>query len=274
MDALVGGRALRPRPAASHAHRGLGHHVRPRHDAVDGVAALAAAATGLALVVAAASSVLVLCLLQVHLLHHRLPQPHPRIDEPIGHLTPGEPGLLGEHDLVRILGVWVQEVLEEPGAEDGDGALGEAALGPPGAALHHAELLQRALLPELVVDVAEAGPHGAAPGDGGVRVLAQRPARRAHLRRDRVPQTPELPRDGAQRQRRVRPRRPGPRRRLERRRHRLHLPVVLPVPLLHLVKHVEKLALLHLHLLPLRRGHLWRGTTAALCAGTVVGAAT
>jgi hypothetical protein len=128
----------------------------------------------------------------------------------------------------------VQEVLEEPGAEDGDGALGEAALGPPGAALHHAELLQRALLPELVVDVAEAGPHGAAPGDGGVRVHAQRPARRAHLRRDRVPQTPELPRDGAQRQRRVRPRRPGPRRRLERRRHRLHLPVVLPVPLLHL----------------------------------------
>ncbi|WVZ54341.1 LOW QUALITY PROTEIN: hypothetical protein U9M48_005152 [Paspalum notatum var. saurae] len=46
----------------------------------------------------------------------------------------------------------VEEVLEEPGAEDGDGALGEAALGAPRAALHHAELLQRALLPELVVD--------------------------------------------------------------------------------------------------------------------------
>jgi len=132
----------------------------------------------------------------------------------------------------------VQEVFEEPGAEDGDGALGEAALGPPGAALHHAELLERALLPELVVDVAEAGADGAAAGgDGGVRVLAQRAARGAHLRRDRVAQAPELTRDGAQRQRRVRPRRPGARRRLERRRHRLHLPVVLPVPLLHLHMH-------------------------------------
>jgi hypothetical protein len=122
----------------------------------------------------------------------------------------------------------VQEVLEEPRAEDGDGSLGEAALRPPRAALHHA-----ALLPELVVDVPEPRAHGAAAGRR-VRVLAERPARRAHLRRDRVAEAPKLPRDGAQRQRCVRPRRPGARRPLERRRHRLHLTAVLPVPLLHL----------------------------------------
>jgi hypothetical protein len=128
----------------------------------------------------------------------------------------------------------VQEVLEEPRAEDGDEPLGDPALRPPRAALHHAELLQRALLPELVVDVPEPRAHGAAAGRRRRRVLAERPARRAHLRRDRVAEAPELPRDGAQRQRRVRARRPAARRRLERRRHRLHLTAVLPVPLFHL----------------------------------------
>ena len=59
----------------------------------------------------------------------------------------------------------MEEMLEEPSAEDGDGALRELALGPPHAVLHHAQLLQRTPLPVLepVVDVPEPGPDAAPP---------------------------------------------------------------------------------------------------------------
>ncbi|BAT12782.1 Os11g0158666, partial [Oryza sativa Japonica Group] len=180
------------------------------------------------------------------------------------------PVCLASMILSESLGYLHDEVFEEPSPEDGDGALGEAALGAPRAALHHAQLLQRALLPELVVDVPEPGPHRAAASAVGVDGLPQRPARRPHLPRDRVPQAPELPRDGPQRQRRVRPRRPAPRHRLERRHHHLHLLVVLPVPLLHLIKHVNQLSFLHLQLLPLRRRHLRRRRRAAALGAAAI----
>ena len=124
----------------------------------------------------------------------------------------------------------MEEVLEEPGAEDGDGGLREAALGAPRVLrlLHHAELLHGALLPQLLVDVAQPGEAAAA-----LRrrvLLAEAPPRRLRLRADRVPQRPEVAGDRLQRQRRVRPRRAAAGHRVERRHHDLHLVVVVPVP--------------------------------------------
>lgn len=62
--------------------------VRPRRDVTivfhDVVAALASATRFPFLV--AGGGVAVLGLLQVHLLDHRLPQPHPRVDEPVRNL--------------------------------------------------------------------------------------------------------------------------------------------------------------------------------------------
>ena len=124
-------------------------------------------------------------------------------------------------------------MLEEPGAEHGDGGLREAALGAPRVLrlLHHAELLHGALLPQLLVDVAEPGQPAAVRR--GV-LLAQAPPQRLHLRAHGVTQRPEVTGDGLQRQRRVRPRRAGAGHRVEGRHHDLHLVVVVPVLAVHL----------------------------------------
>jgi hypothetical protein len=51
----------------------------------------------------------------------------------------------------------VEEVLEEPGAENGDGALGEAALGAPNLLLlEHADLLQSTLMAEALIKDSQA----------------------------------------------------------------------------------------------------------------------
>jgi hypothetical protein len=124
-------------------------------------------------------------------------------------------------------------MLEEPGAEHGDGGLREAALRAPGVLrlLHHAELLHGALLPQLLVDVAQPGQPASLRGPV---LLAQAPPQRLHLRADSVAQRPEVPGDGLQRQRRVRPRRAGAGHRVEGRHHHLHLVVVVPVLAVHL----------------------------------------
>ena len=49
--------------------------------------------------------------------HHRPPDSHPRVDEPVAHLRPGHPATLRQHQLVGILRVRLIEVLEEPVAE-------------------------------------------------------------------------------------------------------------------------------------------------------------
>ena len=146
----------------------------------------------------------------------------------------------------------VEEVLEEPSAEDGDGGLREAALGPPRVLrlLHHAELLHGALLPEVLVDVTQPGQP---PGAGAVLRLPEAPPYRLHLRADGVPQRPKVPGDGLQGQRRVRPRGAGAGNRVERRHHHLHLLVVVPVPPVHLVQHRHQRRHLVLEVLPLRR---------------------
>jgi hypothetical protein len=47
----------------------------------------------------------------------------------------------------------VEEVLEEPGAENGDGALGETALGAPDLLLlEHADLLQGSLVAQALIE--------------------------------------------------------------------------------------------------------------------------
>lgn len=132
--------------------------------------------------------------------------------------------------------VRVQEVLEEPGSEDVDGAFGEAALGPPGLLLHHSHVVEGALLPEALVDGAQ--PRGLAlgePGAGAGVLLPEQLARGPQLRRDGVLEAPEVPRHGLLRQRRVRRRRAEPHHRVEEVHHHLHLVAVVVVPTVHLI---------------------------------------
>jgi len=139
----------------------------------------------------------------------------------------------------------VEEVLEEPGTEDGDGALRQAALGSPGVVLDGAGVLERPLLPQALVQHLE--PRRVALG-GARRRRRRRRTRsavplphglpqRADLRHQRVPQAPEVPRHGAQRQPCVHLRRAGSGHRLERHLHCPHLLTVSPVPPVHLTMH-------------------------------------
>lgn len=129
----------------------------------------------------------------------------------------------------------VEEVFEEPSPEDGDGALGEAALGAPRLLLHDPHVVEGALLPEALVDGPQPRrlPLGQPRPRAGV-LLPQRLARPPQLRRDRVLEAPEVPRHGLLRQRRVRRRRPEPHHRVEEVHHHLHLVAVVVVPPVHL----------------------------------------
>ena len=135
----------------------------------------------------------------------------------------------------------MQEVFEQPGPEDGDGALRQPSLRSPRLALENAGLV-RPVLPQALVEHPQPGrrlplvghpgrPRGAAAV--GV-LLAERPAHRLQLRRHPVPQAPEVLGYRPRRQPRVRRRRPLPGHRLEGPRHRPHLLAVPPVPPLHL----------------------------------------
>ncbi|BAS82057.1 Os03g0124033, partial [Oryza sativa Japonica Group] len=128
----------------------------------------------------------------------------------------------------------VQEVLEEPGTEDGDGAVGKAALGAPRVAVHGGDALQRLVVPDALVDHPE--PRRLPPRRPGRAhvLLPERLPRRLQLRHDPIPQAPEVPRYRPRRHRRVRPRRPLPGHRLEPPGHRPHLLAVPPVPPVHL----------------------------------------
>lgn len=119
--------------------------------------------------------------------------------------------------------VRVEEVFEEPGSEDGDGALRQAALGPPRVVVDGARVLERPLLPQALVQHLEPGRVAL----GGARRRTSWAAvplphglpQSAHLRHQRVPQAPEVPRHGPQRQPRVHLRRAGSGHRLERHLH-------------------------------------------------------
>lgn len=129
----------------------------------------------------------------------------------------------------------MEKVFEEPRSEHGDGALGQSPLRPPSIVVGHPQLLQRPLLPQLVVDEPQPRPHRLAPSSSDhALVFPQALARRPDLPRYRVPQAPELLRYRPQGKRGVRLCRPEPGYRLERGLHCLHLVVVLPVPLLNL----------------------------------------
>lgn len=82
MDDDVLGAVLRP----SHARCRFGDGIAVglgRVDTIDVGGVVALAPIGLPLI---ATDVLILGLLQVHILHHRLVQPHPSVDELVGHL--------------------------------------------------------------------------------------------------------------------------------------------------------------------------------------------
>ena len=131
-------------------------------------------------------------------------------------------------------------MLEEPCSEYGDCALGQSPLRPPSIMLDHAELLERPLLPEVVVDEPEPRPDGLAPSGAKAILFPQALARRPDLARDCVSQAPELLGDRLQGEGRVGPRGPEPSHGLERGDHNLHLLVVLPVPLFNLSSSKEE----------------------------------
>ena len=149
----------------------------------------------------------------------------------------------------------VEEVLEEPGAEDGDGALRQAALRAPREAVDGAGLLERPLLPQALVQHTQ--PRRVALGGTGRRrrhaaggvplALPHGVPQRAHLPNQRVPQAPEVPRHGSHRQLRVHLRRAAAGHRLERHLHRPHLLTVSPVTSVHLPIHNPSICI-HRHI--------------------------
>lgn len=127
----------------------------------------------------------------------------------------------------------VEEMLEEPSAQNGDGAFGKASLRPPWGLLHH-PLLKRLLLPYALVEQLEP------------RRLAPRHPRRgrillphcllgcADLTYYPIPQTPKVPRHGPICQRRIHSRCFFPSHSLERRCYSPHLLAVFSVSLVYL----------------------------------------
>ena len=63
----------------------------------------------------------------IRLINHRLDYSSSCIDEPIVDLKDGEPGVLGQLLLLILGGVWVGQVLKQPGAQDVGGHFGENA---------------------------------------------------------------------------------------------------------------------------------------------------
>jgi hypothetical protein len=129
----------------------------------------------------------------------------------------------------------MQEVLEEPCAEEVYGSLGEPALRAPRLLVHHAHLVEGALLAEALVDGAQ--PRRLALGDAGACagvLVAQQLARVPQLRSDGVLEAPEVARHGLLRQRCVRRRGAEPHHRVEQVHHHLHLVAVVVVPTIHL----------------------------------------
>jgi hypothetical protein len=126
----------------------------------------------------------------------------------------------------------VKEVLEEPSTKNGDGVLRKAPLWPPSVLRDHAVLLERPLLPELLVDVAETG-QPALPA-GRALLLPELLPDDADLVVDGVLEAPEVARDRLQSHRGVWLGGSSPRYHVEGRDHALHLVVVVLVLPVHL----------------------------------------
>lgn len=127
-------------------------------------------------------------------------------------------------------------MLEKPCSENGNGALGKSALGPPWVALHHVHLLKRPLLPECLVKNPKPWCFSFACARGNRILFTHGSFGGLNLADNPISQTSEMPRHGFRSQRRVDHGRSLAGHRFERRHHPLHLITIVPVPSVHLKK--------------------------------------
>lgn len=127
-------------------------------------------------------------------------------------------------------------MLEEPSSQDVDRSFRQPSLRPPRFGIHHPHLVNRLLLPELLVKQSQARRFSfGQPGRPRRIFLSQQPVRLLQLHHYRVLYAPEMPGHGLLRQRRVRRRGAVPEHGVERGHHDLHLVAVSRISPVHLL---------------------------------------